>query len=80
MRWLAKLVNPNAARLTRLMRLLAASVAALVTRAACQLEIWVLQVAMVRPSRLISSGRPGSWRSAASWATVAAPTLAQGMS
>ena len=53
---------------------------ALVTRAACQLEIWVLQVAMVRPSRLISSGMPGSWRSAASWATVAAPTLAQGMS
>jgi len=32
------LVNPNAARLTRLIRLLAASVAALVTLAVCQLD------------------------------------------
>ena len=52
----------------------------LVTRAACQLEIWVRQFQMVRPSRLISSGMLGSWRSVASWATVAAPTLAQGIS
>ena len=58
----------------------AASVAALVTRAACQLEIWVRQRQMVRPSRLISGGMAGSWRSVASWATVAAPTLASSMS
>ena len=35
--------------LTRLMRLFAASVAALVTRAACQLAIWCRQRQMVRP-------------------------------
>ena len=51
------------------MRLLAASVAALVTRATCQLVIWVLQRDSVRPSRLTSGARSGSWRSSASWVT-----------
>ena len=57
-----------------------ASVGALVTLAACQLEIWCLQFQMVRPSRLISGGMAGSWRSWASWLTVAAPRLASSMS
>ena len=56
-RWLSKFVNPNAARLTRLIRLSAASVAALDTRAWCQFEIWVRRRQMVRPSRLTSLGR-----------------------
>ena len=59
---------------------MAASVGALVTLAACQLEIWVRQAVMVRPSRLISSGWPGSWRSAASWFTVSMPSWWSAMS
>ena len=54
-----KFVNPKAARLTRLMRLLAASVAALVTLAVCQLAICVLQVAMVRPKPVDLFGHAG---------------------
>ena len=49
--------------------------AALVILALCQFEIWVRQVHRVRPSRLISSGSQGSWKSSASWLTVSAPTF-----
>ena len=47
------------------------SVGALVTRAACRLEMRALWRQMVRPGRLSSGGRPGSWRSFASWSAAA---------
>ena len=61
------------------LQIMAASVGPLETRAACQLEIWARQFQMVRPNRLISGGRSGSWNSRAISATVAAPSLASGM-
>ena len=36
-------------------------------RVMCQLVIWGVQRAMVRPSLLISGGQDSSWRSSASW-------------
>ena len=49
----------------RLMRLLSASVGPLVTFEMCQLVIWGVQRAMVRPNLLISGGQDSSWRSSA---------------
>jgi len=52
------LVNPKATRLSRLARLLVASVAALVTRGLCQFEISVRQRHRVRPSPMGLFGQP----------------------
>ena len=57
-------------RLIRLMRLLTASVGPLVAFEMCQLVIWGVQRAMVRPSLLISVGQDSCWRSSASWEGV----------
>ena len=51
--------NPNATRLTRLIRLLIASVGPLVTWAWCQATIWLRQRTIVRPSRRTSGGHLG---------------------